>query len=387
MNYQTYPYFGEEHHMYRETVRSFAKNELAPHADTWEEARLFPREVFEKMGDMGFIGARYPEEHGGSGGDIWHTAVFAEEMPHCRMAGLTMALLVQMEMCTPVILDIGTEEQKREFLEPAIRGEKIGALGVSEPDAGSDVAGIRTTARRDGDEYVISGQKTWITNGTRADFIVLAARTDTDPDMRYGGISLFTFPTDVEGFEVTRKLRKLGNHSSDTAELHFDECRIPARYRLGAEDAGFYHIMQNFQGERLVGALTGIGGAQIALDETIEYVKDREAFERPLSGFQVIRHRLVDMQTELEAARNLNYRAADLFERGLDAQMEISMAKLKAGETAMDVVDECLQLYGGMGYVEEGPIARTWRDTRLLSIGGGTSEIMKEIISKLMPLR
>jgi citronellyl-CoA dehydrogenase len=205
--------------------------------------------------------------------------------------------------------------------------------------------------------------------------------------MRYGGITLFTFPTDVDGFEVTRKLKKLGNHSSDTAELHFDECRIPARYRLGAEDAGFYHIMQNFQGERLVGALTGIGGAQIALDETIEYVKDREAFERPLSGFQVIRHRLVDMQTELEAARNLNYRAADLFERGLDAQMEISMAKLKAGETAMDVVDECLQLYGGMGYVEEGPIARTWRDTRLLSIGGGTSEIMKEIISKLMPLR
>jgi citronellyl-CoA dehydrogenase len=387
MNYETYPYFGEEHHMYRETVRGFAKNELAPHAEEWEEARLFPREVFEKMGEMGFIGARYPEEHGGSGGDIWHTAVFAEEMPHCRMAGLTMALLVQMEMCTPVILEIGTEEQKREFLEPAIRGEKIGALGVSEPDAGSDVAGIRTRARRDGDEYIISGQKTWITNGTRADFIVLAARTDTDPDMRYGGITLFTFPTDVDGFEVTRKLKKLGNHSSDTAELHFDECRIPARYRLGAEDAGFYHIMQNFQGERLVGALTGIGGAQIALDETIEYVKDREAFERPLSGFQVIRHRLVDMQTELEAARNLNYRAADLFERGLDAQMEISMAKLKAGETAMDVVDECLQLYGGMGYVEEGPIARTWRDTRLLSIGGGTSEIMKEIISKLMPLR
>ena len=387
MNYSTYPHFTDEHHLYRETVRNFATNELAPHADEWEEARIFPREVFEKMGEMGFIGARYPEEHGGSGGDIWHTAVFAEEMPHCGMAGLTMSLLVQMEMCTPVIHEIGSDEQKREFLEPAIRGDKIGALGISEPDAGSDVAGIRTRAERDGDEYVINGQKTWITNGTRADFIVLAARTDTDPEMRYGGISLFTFPTDVDGFEVTRKLRKLGNHSSDTAELHFDDCRIPARYRLGAEDAGFYHIMENFQGERLVGALTGIGGAQIALDETIEYVKDRNAFERPLSGFQVIRHRIVDMQTELEAARNLNYRATDLFDRGLDAQKEISMAKLKAGETAMDVVDECLQLYGGMGYVEEGPIARTWRDTRLLSIGGGTSEIMKEIISKLMPLR
>ncbi len=378
--------FKEEHEMFRKAVRDYAENELRPHADEWEENRLFPRRVFEEMGDLGFLGARFPEEVGGSGGDIWHTAVLAEELPRCRMAGLTMSILVQTDMCTPVIKELGTEEQKEEFLEPALRGEKIGSLGISEPDAGSDVAGMRTTAEKDGDEYVINGQKTWITNGTRADFITLAARTDTDPPTRYGGISLFTFPTDTEGFEVLKKLDKLGNHTSDTAELIFDDCRIPERYLLGEEGKGFFYIMQNFQGERLVGALTGTAGAQQVLEDTIEYTKERNAFERPLTGFQVVRHRLVDMETELEACRQLTYYAADLFERGIECQKEISQAKLMVGETANDVVDRCLQLHGGMGYVEEGTIARAWRDTRLMTIGGGTSEIMKEIISKMMGL-
>ncbi len=384
MSQKKYPQFTEEHEMFRKAVRDYCENELAPNAEQWEEQRLFPREVYEEMGRLGILGCRYPEEVGGAGGDIWYTAVLAEELPRSEMAGLAMSVLVQTDMATPIINAIGTDEQKEEFLKPAIKGEKIAALGVSEPDAGSDVAGIRTRAEKQGDEYVINGQKTWITNGTRADFITLACRTD--PDDRYGGLTLFLFPTDVEGFEVTRKLEKIGNHCSDTAELFFDNCRIPERYRLGHEGAGFYHIMQNFQGERLVGALTGTAGAQIVLDKTVEYCQDREAFGKPLTGFQVTRHKIVDMETDLEACRQLTYHATDLYGRGIPAQREISMAKRLVGDKAMEVIDECLQLHGGMGYVEEGPVARAWRDTRLMSIGGGTREIMKEIIAKLMNL-
>lgn len=382
MSQKKYPQFTEEHEMFRKAVRDFCENELAPNAEEWEAQRLFSSEVFTEMGKLGFLGARYPEELGGVGGDIWYTAVLAEELPRCEMAGLAMAILVQTDMATPIINEIGTDEQKQEFLKPAIAGEKIAALGVSEPDAGSDVAGIKTRAIKDGDEYVINGQKTWITNGTRADFITLAARTD--PDDRYGGISLFLFPTDTPGFEVGNKLEKIGNHCSDTAELFFDNCRIPERYLLGHEGAGFYYIMQNFQGERLVGALTGTSGAQIIVDKTIDYCQERNAFGKPLTGFQVTRHKIVDMEMTLQACRDLTYHATDLFGRGIPAQKEISMAKAFVGENAMDVIDECLQLHGGMGYVEEGPVARAWRDTRLMSIGGGTTEIMKEIISRAM---
>ncbi len=384
MTDKKYPQFTDEHDMFRKAVRDYCEKELAPNAEEWEEARLFPREVFQEMGKLGFLGCRFPEEVGGAGGDTWYTAVFAEELPRCQMAGLAMSILVQSDMATPIINEVGSDEQKEEFLVPALKGEKIAALGVSEPGAGSDVAGIRTTAKKDGDDYIINGQKTWITNGTRADFITLAARTD--PDDRYGGISLFLFPTDTPGFEVGNKLEKIGNHSSDTAELFFEDCRIPSRYLLGHEGAGFYYIMQNFQGERLVGALTGTSGAQIVVNNTIQYCQEREAFGRPLTGFQVTRHKIVDMETRLEACRTLTYHATDLFDRGVPAQREISMAKLMVGDTAMSVIDECLQLHGGMGYVEEGSVARAWRDTRLLSIGGGTSEIMKEIISKLMNL-
>lgn len=378
--------FTDEHDMFRESVRRFAQKELAPHAEEWEAARYFPDDVFRRMGELGFLGVRYAEELGGSGGDIWHTIALAEELPHSRLAGLTMGILVQSDMATPIIGEIGTQEQKEEFLMPAIRGEKIAALGVSEPDAGSDVAGIRTTAKRDGDDYIINGQKTWITNGTRADFITLAARTSSaeDAGTRYGGISLFTFPTNTPGFSVSRKLEKVGNHCSDTAELFFDNCRIPKRYLLGEEGMGFLYVMQNFQGERLVGAASGNGGAQLVLDQTVQYVKDRQAFERPLIGFQVVRHKLVDMDLALSAGRSLTYHAADLYERGIECQREISQAKLFVAQNAMRVVDECMQLCGGMGYVEEGHVARAWRDARLLRIGGGADEIMKEIISRVM---
>ncbi len=379
-----YRWFTEEHEIFRRSLRKFVETEMAPFADEWEKAEYFPDDVFRKMGDLGFLGARYKEEHGGLGGDIWYTVVLTEELPRCLSAGTAMGIMVQTDMATPIIAEIGSDEQIEEFLKPAIRGEKIAALGVTEPGAGSDVAGIKTTARRDGDEYVINGAKTYITNGIRADFITLAARTSGD---RYGGISLFTFPTDVKGFGVSKKLEKLGNLASDTAELFFEDCRIPARYLLGEQGHGFYHIMTNFQGERLVAATSAVAGSQLLLDKTIAYCKEREAFGKPLTGFQVTRHKLVEMQIEIEAARQLGYRAAERFQEvGSQAVREITMAKAFAAEVASKVADRCLQLHGGMGYMNEMYVSRAYRDTRLLSIGGGATEIMKEILSKLMNL-
>jgi citronellyl-CoA dehydrogenase len=372
-------FFREEHEIFRKSLRDFIAKELAPHVDEWERAELFPREVFQKCGQMGFLGAHYPEEVGGSGGDFWYGAVWAEELVRSGCAGLNMALMVQTDMATPIIGEIGTREQKELFLAPALRGEKIAALGVSEPNCGSDVASIRTTARRVGDEYVINGAKCWITNGTRADFITLAVRTGPEG---YGGISLVTFPTDVKGFKVTRKIKKLGNHASDTAELSFEDCRIPARFLLGEENHGFYYIMMNFQGERLVAALGAVSGAQQALDQTIQYTQDRQAFGRPILKFQVWRHQFAELATEIEAARWLTYRATDLFNRKQDATKEITMAKLFAGELLNRVTDRCLQAHGGFGYSDEYPISRAWRDARLITIGGGTSEVMKEILTK-----
>ncbi len=378
---RNYPQFTEEHDALRRTVREWARTELHPHGEAWEEARLFPRSVFDRAAELGLLGIRVPEEYGGLGLDWWYTVCYAEEMVHSGLAGLTMALLVQSDMATPVIGEIGDEYHKRNFWEPAVRGQAIAALGVSEPDAGSDVANIRTTARRDGDDYVINGAKTYITNATRADFITLAVRTG---EKGYGGISLVMFPTDTKGFRVTKKLEKLGNHCSDTAEIAFEDCRIPRRNLLGAENMGFAYIMQNFQGERLVGAITALAGAQRALDMTVQYCSDRNAFGRPLTGFQTVRHELVTLEAEIEAARQLCYRATQLVIDGDDMSIrEITMAKLIAGELACKVADRCLQLHGGMGYMAETEISRIWRDARLITIGGGTSEIMKEILSKL----
>ncbi|MCB9738633.1 MAG: acyl-CoA dehydrogenase family protein [Deltaproteobacteria bacterium] len=378
---RNYPQFTEEHDALRRTVREWAKTELHPHGEQWEAARLFPREVFDRAAELGLLGIRVPEEYGGLGLDWWYTVCYAEEMVHCGLAGLTMAMLVQSDMATPVIGEIGTDYHKRNFWAPAVRGEAIAALGVSEPDAGSDVASIRTTAIRDGDDFVINGAKTYITNATRADFITLAVRTG---GKGYGGISLVLFPTDTKGFRVTKKLEKLGNHCSDTAEIAFEDCRIPTRNLLGIENMGFAYIMQNFQGERLVGAITALAGAQRALDSTVQYCTDRNAFGRPLTGFQTVRHELVTLESEIEAARQLCYRAVQLVIDGDDmAIREITMAKLIAGELACKVADRCLQLHGGMGYMAETEISRIWRDARLITIGGGTSEIMKEILSKL----
>jgi citronellyl-CoA dehydrogenase len=374
-------FFREEHEVFRKSLREFVAKELAPYANEWEKAELFPREVFKRCGELGFLGAHYPEDVGGAGGDYWYAAVWAEELVKTGCAGLNMGLLVQSDMATPIINELGTREQKDEFLAPALRGEKIAALGVSEPNCGSDVASIRTTAKKVGGDYVINGAKCWITNGTRADFITLAVRTGGEG---YGGISLVTFPTDTPGFKVTRKIGKAGNHASDTAELAFEDCKIPTRYLLGEENHGFYYIMMNFQGERLVAALGAVAGAQNALDNTIKYTQERTAFGRPILKFQVWRHQFAELATEIEAARWLTYRATDLFNRKQDAVKEITMAKLYAGELLNKVVDRCLQAHGGFGYSDEFQISRAWRDARLITIGGGTSEIMKEILSKRM---
>jgi citronellyl-CoA dehydrogenase len=376
------PPFGQEHDLFRKTVRDFCEKELAPHALEWDEAGIFPREVFRKAAEIGALGVNYPESVGGAGGDYWHVVVLAEELVRSLNSGVNMALLVQAQMATPLLHQVGTDEQKKLFLAPALAGEKIAALGISEPDAGSDVASLKTTARRQGDDYVINGAKMWITNGTRADFITLAVRTGGPG---YGGISLVTFPTDVKGFSVSRKLEKVGNLASDTALLFFEDCRIPARFLLGEENQGFHHVMVNFQGERLVTAVGAVSGMQQLIDDALRYGNERGAFGKPLIKFQVWKHRFVDHLTAVEAARWLTYRACDLFARGEPAVKEISMAKLFAGDLMQKVVYDCLQFHGGMGYVTETPVARAFRDARLLTIGGGTSEVMKEIIAKLVP--
>ena len=274
--------FTEEHQAFRRVVRDFAEKELAPHAREWDEKGEFPRDLFRRFGEMGFLGIRHDTAWGGSGLDYWYVVAYAEELVRSRNGGLGTGMLVQGEMATPILGDLGTDEQKREFLAPALRGEKIAALAISEADAGSDVAAIRTRARRDGDDLVISGSKTWISNGSRADFLTMAVRTGEDG---YGGISLVTFPTDVPGFQVSRKLEKVGNLSSDTAILYFDDCRIPARYLLGEENQGFFHIMTGFQGERLVAAVTAVAGAQLLVDEALRYGQERRAFGRPIGTF------------------------------------------------------------------------------------------------------
>ncbi|MEM6927065.1 MAG: acyl-CoA dehydrogenase family protein [Myxococcota bacterium] len=374
----------EEQRQLYDTVKKFAVDELYAHREEWDRAGAFPhREVFGKLADLGVLGIRMGEAHGGLGLDWGFTSAFVDGLAHCRNAGLLMSVLVDTDMATPIIDEIGTDEQKAEFLAPMIAGEKIAALGVSEPGAGSDVASIRTTARSDGDDYVINGQKTWITNGAFADFVTLAVRTG---EAGHGGISLVLFPTDTPGFTVGRKIDKLGTRSVDSVELHFEDCRIPKRYLLGQENAGFYYIMTNFQGERLVGALMGNIGMELSLRDAIRYGNEREAFGRPIMKFQVWRHKFAEHFTALEASKALAAKAMRLLdEQGPHAATKaVSMAKLFAGDLAQKVTYDCLQFHGGFGFTEEYDICRQYRDVRLLPIGGGTSEVMKEIIWKLV---
>jgi alkylation response protein AidB-like acyl-CoA dehydrogenase len=367
--------FGEEHDRLRESIRAFVTRELAPHADEWEET-TFPDWVFTRMGELGLLGLSYPEEYGGQGGDYFCNLVLAEEMTHSDSGGLAMGVAVHTDMATPPVHVFGTEEQKQRYLVPAIAGTKIGCLGITEPDAGSDVAGIRTHAVRDGDEWVINGSKTYITNGHRADFIVLVTRTAPD------AMSLFLVDMDLPGVVRERRLEKLGMHASDTALLAFQDVRVPAGALLGQEGKGFYHIMWELQGERLIGAAGCVAAAQKWFDRTLRYATERQAFGRSIGRFQAIRHKFADMATRIEAARALVYATAWRFERGEYPVREISMAKLLAARLACDVTDECLQIHGGAGYMKEFGIERAWRDMRLNRIGAGTDEIMLDLIGR-----
>jgi citronellyl-CoA dehydrogenase len=375
----TFPYFTEEHRMLRESVSQFCLREIAPHAEEWDEEGIFPREIFKKAADLGLFGIRIDPDYGGSGLDWWATAAYIEGMAYADNGGVGMALMVQSDLTLPVIDELGTAEQKEEFLRPGVAGERIAALGISEPGGGSDVAAMTTRAVADGDELVITGQKLWITNGARADFIVLAVRTAED---RHRGVSFVLFPTDVKGYSVGRKLKKVGNLASDTAELFFDGCRLPRRYLLGELNKGFYYVMHNFQGERLVASLAAVGAMERMLRLAIEYGKERKAFGKAVGQFQVWRHRFAELLTEVESAKWLTYRALDLINRRQPAVREITMAKLKTSELSQRVAYDCMQIFGGFGYTVEYPISRYWRDVRLQTIGAGTSEIMKEILVK-----
>ncbi|WP_232059652.1 acyl-CoA dehydrogenase family protein [Kyrpidia spormannii] len=378
------PYFTEEHDRLRESVRRFVEKEVKPYVDQWEEQGEFPKSILRRMGELGFLGLRYPEEVGGQGGDYFSSIVMAEELARCGAGGFPMAVAVQTEMATPPILQFGTPEQKKLFLEPALRGEKLACLGITEPDHGSDVAGIETRARREGDGWVIRGRKLFITNGPRADFITLVARTSDEPG--YRGISLFLVEMDRPGVSVGRRLDKVGMRSSDTAELVFDDVWVPADRLLGEEGKGFYQIMWELQGERMIAAAGAVATAQYAYELALAYAQERRQFGRPIAGFQVMSHLLAEMAVEIEACRQLTYSVAWRFARGEVPSKEISMAKLAASQTAFWVVDRALQIFGGNGYMAEYPIERLWRDVRLNRIGAGTDEIMKEIISKEMGL-
>jgi alkylation response protein AidB-like acyl-CoA dehydrogenase len=371
--------FTDEHEQLRESIRRFVIKELQPHADEWEET-TFPDWVFKRMGELGFLGLDKPEQYGGQGGDYYSSLVLAEEIVHSRSGGLAMGVAVQTDMAMPPILAFGTEEQKQQWAAAAIRGEKILAIGITEPDAGSDVAAIKTRAVRDGEEYVINGSKTFITNGHRADGIVLV--TKTDPDAGYEGFTLFMVPMDLPGVIREKKLEKLGMHASDTALLAFQDVRVPATAVLGQLGKGFYHIMWELQGERLIGAAGSVAGAQHVFDRTLQYAKERIAFGRPIGSFQVIRHKFAEMATKIETARQLVYTTAWRFQNGQYPVREITMAKLHAARIAVEVADECIQIHGGNGYMKEYGIERSWRDLRLNRIGAGTDEIMLDVIGR-----
>jgi acyl-CoA dehydrogenase len=381
---RTLPPFTEEHEALRESIRRFIDNELRPHAREWEEAQWFPNTVFERMAELGFLGLKYPEELGGQGGDYLHDAVLAEELSRCGSGGLAAGIGAHISIATPPIWKFGTDDQKRRFLVPAIAGEKIGALGITEPDAGSDVAGLRTSAKKVDGGYLVNGSKTFITNGVRADFVVTAVKTTEEGG--HHGISFLLIEKGMEGFSVSRKLEKLGWHASDTGELAFNDLFVPDENLLGEENKGFYLIMANFQWERLVMALGSVGGMQATLDRTIQFALERETFGRPIAKHQAIRHKLAEMAVKVETGRALTYHALRLFADGQDAIREVTMAKLKTQRDAFDVADDAIQIHGGAGYMREYDVERAARDARLGPIGGGTDEIMKEILGKLLGL-
>jgi acyl-CoA dehydrogenase len=375
----SYDIFQPVHEDFRINLRQFIENELAPHVNDWEEAEETPRWVFTRMGELGFLGMAYPEAYGGDD-DQLAEAVLHEEIARCGSAGVAASIGAHIAIAMPQIKRFGTDEQKERYLIPGIKGETIGALGITEPEAGSDVAGIKTYAVRDGSDWIINGSKTFITNGVNCDWVVAAVKTERDKG--FAGISQFIIDRTNPGFETSKKLKKLGWKASDTGELSFIDCRVPADALLGVENQGFFQIMANFVWERLVMALGSVAGAQLVLDGTVEYAKERQAFGQPIGKFQAVSHKLADMAMEIDVGRAHTYHVLKLFVEGGNPLTEVAITKLYSCDMACRVADRALQIFGGYGYMEEYPIARAFRDFRLGPIGGGTNEIMREIIAR-----
>lgn len=369
-------YFTEEHQLFRDTVRDFVAKEITPYLNEWEKNQQIPRSIWKKMGEMGFLGINHEEAYGGSALDFFYSVVWIEEISRTGTAGISAAVSVHQFMATNHLAMAGSPELKDKYLRPAITGDFIGAIAISEPGAGSNVAGVRTTAERVGDHFIVNGSKTFITNGYYADYITTVVKTKK-------GISLLVIDGNAEGVSRT-KLDKLGWKSSDTGEIHFDSVKVPATNLVGEEGKGFYYIMDSFQLERLTAAIGSLGGMDSTMELTLQYMSEREAFGRKINKFQVLRHRMADLATEIEACRQFVYHTSWLFANGQFAVKQCTMVKLLSSELAKKVADQCLQSFGGYGFMEEYPLARIFRDSRVGTIVGGTSEIMREILAKII---
>ena len=398
------PPFTAEHEQLRETIGRWVQAEIAPHVDGWEEAREFPRELYRRAGELGFLGLKYPEELGGQGGDYVHDAVWAEELAATGASGgVAAGLGAHTGIATPPVFKFGTPDQHERFLRPAIAGERIGALGITEPGAGSDVASIRTQARKVPGGYVVNGSKTFITNGVRADFLVCAVKTSAEGG--HQGLSFLILERDMPGYEVARKLEKMGWHSSDTGELSFTDVEVPEENLLGDENRGFYLIMENFAWERLLMALGSVGAMRRLLEVAISYAGEREAFGRPIGRFQAIRHKIAEIGVKAEVGRALAYHALRRFAAGEDEKAastaaglglppsadrltieDVTKAKLFTQRACVEIADDVVQILGGYGYMREYGVERALRDARLGPIGGGTDEVMKEILGRRLGL-
>jgi len=376
-------YFTEEHNMLRDQIRRFVEQRVMPVAEQWEEDGMVPREILQEMGELGFLGIRYPSEYGGSELDTLSSVILAEELGRSTFGGFAVTTLVHTDMASPHLDNFGSKEQLAKYMPGIISGKTIVGVGVTEPDVGSDVAGMKTRAVKDGDDYIINGTKMFITNGIHGDLFFVAAKTDMDVKASRG-ISIFAIEKGTPGFTVGKKLKKMGWLSSDTAELIFDDCRVPAANILGEVNKGFYSIMRNFQNERLVLGAQTMGEASKAIEITLDYVKNRKAFGGVLFDKQVIRQRLASLASRVEAGKQLVYHAAWLDAQGADCIKEVSMAKAFCGELVNEVMYDCLQFHGGFGFIRESAIERMYRDARIQTIGGGATEVMLEEVSKRM---
>ena len=377
--------FSKEHEAFRARVRGFVLTQLTPHADDWEQQGAFPRHLFRALGDQGFLGITHRKEYGGQGLDFGYNVAFVEELPRSRMMGLTLSVIAQTNIFPPLLASLGTEEQKQQFLVPAIRGDSIGGVASTEPTGGSDIVrAIQCTATDDGDFWVISGEKKFITNGPIADFLIVLVRTR--PETGPNSLSLVIVPTETAGFRVKDTLRKLGMHTSPTGWLEFDRCRVPKSLTLGRPNLGYHYVARNILEERLVGGASAVALAGIVLQETIRYLRERMAFERPLSKLQAVRHRIAELAAEVEMAKRFVHSVCESYRDGRVEAKEICMIKYRVYEMVQRTVEQCLQLHGGYGFLEENWITRVYRDVRVLSVGGGASELMKDLVAGYLRL-